>query len=35
MTAVLPWLKRPETRLKLLIAALLAAAYLVGLGYGA
>ncbi len=30
----LPWYKRPETRLKLLIGAVLAAAYLIGLGYG-
>jgi penicillin-binding protein 1A len=28
------WLKRPETRLKLLIAFVLGSAYLVGLGYG-
>lgn len=30
----LPWFKRPETRLKLLVAVLLGFAYFVGLGYG-
>jgi penicillin-binding protein 1A len=31
----LPWIQRPETRLKLVIGAILGFAYVVGLGYGA